>query len=404
VSREDQGEAVGRTTVGQKQPASQRESSERRPLKILQTNFHRDWNGQVARIFILSRELVQRGHRVVIAAPEESVLVVRARAAGIAVFTGVRFRKTNRPISFLRDVVALGRLARAESFDCLHSHGSQDTWALAWAHRLFRLRQPILMTRHNTKPVRFHFFNRWLYGRAVERLVVVSSGALENYRRFFDAGLLAASDIAIIHSCIDLDRFGQTPRPEKIRAELRIGNGAPLIGLIGRGSEDKGHLVLLEAIPGILKEFPDAVFIFVGKVGIKMNSVIRGIIREKGLERSVRLLGFRDDMVDITAALDVSVLPATGTDSSPAVLKEALLLGKPVVASRIGGLPEIVHDGSGMLVAPGDASELARAIIATLRGLKKRDGSTREFPRQFTPRFMCDAYLRVYDEMRRRSR
>jgi glycosyltransferase involved in cell wall biosynthesis len=373
-------------------------------LKILQTNFHLEWNGQVARVFLLSREMVQRGHRVVIAAPAGSALVARARAAGIPVFTGVRFKKNNRPISFLRDVVSLGRLARAEKFDCLHTHGSQDTWATVCARGLFGLSQPILMTRHNTKSVRSHFFNRWLYRRAIDRLVVVSCGALENYRRFFDTGVLSAGDISVIHSSIDLDRFSLAPSPEKIRMELGLGENTPLIGLVGRISKDKGHVVLLEALPQILKEFPDAVFLFVGKEGKIVGPVVRELIRKRGLEKSVRLLGFREDVVDITAALDVSVLPAIGTDSSPAVLKEALLLGKPVVASRIGGLPEIVRDGSGMLVAPGDASELAQAIVATLRGLKKRDGSTQEFPRQFTPRFMCDAYLRVYDEMRRRNR
>jgi glycosyltransferase involved in cell wall biosynthesis len=404
VEKEGRGEAVGRRMVAPTQPASRNENSEIAPLKILQTNFHLEWNGQVARVFLLSREMVQRGHRVVIAAPAGSALVARARAAGIPVFTGVRFKKNNRPISFLRDVVSLGRLARAEKFDCLHTHGSQDTWATVCARGLFGLSQPILMTRHNTKPVRSHFFNRWLYRRAIDRLVVVSGGALENYRRFFDTGVLSAGDISVIHSSIDLDRFSLAPSPEKIRMELGLGENTPLIGLVGRISKDKGHVVLLEAIPEILKEIPDAVFLFVGKVGVSMASVVREMIREKGLGSSVRLLGFREDMLDITAALDVSVLPAIGTDSSPAVLKEALLLGKPVVASRIGGLPEIVRDGNGILIAPGDAGELAQAIVTTLRHCEKGKAPAREFPQQFTPRFMCDAYLRVYDELRKRGR
>ncbi len=371
-------------------------------MKILQTNFHLEWNGQVARVFLLSRELIRRGHQAVIAAPEKSALVERARSAGIPVFTSVRFKKTNRPVSFLRDVIALGRLIREEGFDCLHAHGSQDTWALVWAHRLFRLRQPILLTRHNTKRVRFHLGNRWLYRRGIDRVVVVSAAAMDNYRRFLDANILKERDIPIIHSCIDLDRFTKLPDPKKIRAELGVGSDIPMIGLIGRVSHDKGHFVLLEAIPEVLKAFPDAVFVFAGNVG-GLGQAMRNTVRNKGLEKSVRLLGFREDILDITAALDVSVLPSLGTDSSPAVLKEALYLGKPVVASRIAGLPEIVREGSGILVAPGDAAELARAIVATLRNLKNGRRPTLDFPEQFTPRFMCDAYLRVYDEMRKRS-
>jgi glycosyltransferase involved in cell wall biosynthesis len=366
-------------------------------MKILQTNFHLEWNGQVARVFLLSRELVQRGHSVVIAAPAASALAERASAEGIPVFTAVRFRKTNRPISLLRDVLALGRLIRRESFDCLHAHGSQDTWALVLARRLFRLKPPILLTRHNTKRVRFHFSNRWLYRRGIQRVVVVSRAALENYRRFLNAGILTERDLPIIHSCIDLDRFAKQPQPEKVREELGVGKETPLVGIIGRFSQDKGQLILLEAIPRILAECPDAVFVFVGKEG-SMGPVVREIVRKKNIQRSVRLLGFREDMVDITAALDVSVLPATGTDSSPAVLKEAILFGKPVVASRLGGIPEIVSDKEGILVAPGDERGLAQALIALLSDRDK--GATRareDFPERFTPGFMCSAYLKVYE-------
>jgi glycosyltransferase involved in cell wall biosynthesis len=383
--------------------AARKDASDIRPLKILQTNFHLEWNGQVARVFLLSSELIRKGHQAVIAAPEKSALVERARSAGIPVFTSVRFKKTNRPISFLRDVIALGRLIREESFDCLHAHGSQDTWALVWARRLFRLRQPILLTRHNTKRVRFHLGNRWLYRSGIDRVGVVSAAALENYRRFLDAKILNERDIPIIHSCIDLDRFTKAPDPEKIRAEMNVGKNAPVIGLIGRVGRDKGHFVLLEAIPKVLNEFPEAVFLFAGNVG-GLGPTMREAVRNKGLEKSVRLLGFREDILDITAALDVSVLPSLGTDSSPAVLKEALYLGKPVVASRIAGLPEIVRGDAGILVAPGDVGELAQAIIATLRRRERVAGVTSKFPEQFTPRFMCDAYLRVYEEMRSRTR
>jgi len=367
-------------------------------LKVLQTNFHLEWNGQVARIFLLSRELVRRGHGVVIAAPEGSALVERARREGIPVFTAVRFKKTNRPLALAGDVVALGRLIRRERFDLLHGHGSQDTWALALARRLFRLPTPLLLTRHNTKRVRFHFGNRWLYRRGIDRLVVVSAAALENYRRFFNAGILSASEIRIIHSCIDLDRFAREPRPEKIRNELGAGRDAPLVGLVGRVSRDKGHWVLLEAIPEVVKEFPEALFVFAGSVE-GMGPAIRESIQRKGLENFVRVLGFREDVVDITAALDVSVLPSLGTDSSPAVVKEALYLGKPVVASRLAGLPEILEDGAGILVSPGDADDLARAIVTLLRERRRGAPAKDKFPERFTPGFMCSAYLEVYENL-----
>ena len=370
-----------------------------RALRILQTSFHTEWNGQVARIFLLSRELERRGHRVAIATPAGSALARRAEAERLSVFTDVAFKKTNRPISFIRDVLALGRFARAENFDLLHTHGSQDTWAAIAAKRLFQLRPPLLLTRHNTKPVRFNRTNRWLYNRGLDGLVVVSRASLETYQPFFAAGVLKREDLAVIHSSVDLDRFTAAADSAALRAEIGVGNNTALVGVVGRVSKDKGHEVLLEAIPDVLKEFPDTVFVFAGKLGRRLGPKVRATIHDKGLENSVRLLGFREDIVAITAALDVSVLPAVGTDSSPAVLKEAILLGKPVVASRLAGLPEIVPEGAGLLVAPGDARELADAIVATLRRRSNGAAAKKELPRQFTPGFMCEAYLEVYARM-----
>lgn len=350
-------------------------------------------------MFYLSRELARRGHRVTIATPPGSVLGQRARAAGLPTFEQARFRKASHPICLARDISALARLVRAESFDLVHVHGSQDTWAMVLAHRLFGFRQPILMTRHNTKRVRFHAVNRWLYGSAIDRLVTVSSGALENYRPFFEAKILKESDVRVIHSCIDVERFSGPLHPEKVRAELGLGERDPLVGLVGRIARDKGHLVLLDAVPEILAEFPNALFIFVGRGG-PMERIVRDVIKSRGLEKSVRLVGFRENIQDITAALDLSVLPALGTDSSPAVLKEALFLGKPVVASRMGGIPEIVTEEAGILVSPGDSKSLARAIISVLEQSRRAPGRMRPgFPQQFTPEYLCTAYLRVYQEM-----
>ena len=370
-------------------------------FNILQTDFHRLWSGQTARVLHLSRELARRGHRVTIASPAGSILGQRARQAGLQIFEQVNFKNISHPIHLFRDILALGCLIRSEGFDLIHVHGSQDTWAVALTMFFYGFRQPVVMTRHNSKPVRFHVWNRWLHRSVIRQLVTASSGALENYRPFFDANILREDEVRVIHSCIDIERFSGPSFPERIRAELGLGRDDPLIGLVGRINRDKGHLVLLDAIPEVLREFPKALFIFVGRGGmLPMERLVRDVIRSRALEQSVRLLGFREDIQDVTAALDLSVLPAVGTDSSPAVLKEALFLGKPVVASRIGGIPEIVTEKMGILVPPGDSNQLAGAIISILRKIRlkghRRPGA---FPHRFTPDYLCTAYLGVYEEM-----
>jgi glycosyltransferase involved in cell wall biosynthesis len=363
-------------------------------MNILQTDFHLTWSGQTARILDLSRELVRRGHGVTIAAPPGSALVRRAREAGLKVFDQVAFRKPHEIFHLFRDMRALHRLIRREDFDIVHVHGSEDSWTLALTVNAFGLKQPIVMTRHNIKPVGFHAANRWLYGSAIRRLVAVSSATLQNYQRFFDAGVLRRDEVSVIDSCIDVDRFSGLLFPNRVRAELGAAPGAPVIGVIARINRDKGHMVLLDAAPEILSVFPRAIFVFAGKGGLN-ESVVREAIAARGLERSVRMLGFREDIPDITAALDVSVLPTLGTDASPAVIKEALFLGTPVVASRVGGIPEMVTKSAGLLVPPGDAASLAAAIISILK--HRPAGCVRSrFPECFTPEHHCAAYLRVY--------
>src|SRR6185369_3418060 len=139
---------------------------------------------------------------------------------------------------------------------------------------------------------RFNRTNRWLYERGLDGLVVVSRASLETYEPFFEAGVLKREDVAVIHSSVDLDRFAVSADPSALRAELGVGKDAALVGVVGRVSKDKGHEVLLEAIPEVLKEFPDTVFVFAGKVGRRVGPKVRATIHDKGLENSVRLLRF----------------------------------------------------------------------------------------------------------------
>ena len=113
-------------------------------------------------------------------------------------------------------------------------------------------------------------------------------------------------------------------------------------------------------------EFPTARFLFVGR-GTEEGS-LKKAAGELGISDRVVFLGFREDIPQITAALDLSVLPSVDCDASSAVLKEAMAVGRPVVATSIGGAGEIVLAGqTGLLVPPGDADALAQAIRTVLR-------------------------------------
>ena len=161
------------------------------PLHILQTNFHGGWGGQPSRILMLSRDLAARGHRVTLAVPRGSMLAARAREAGLDVFDAVEFRKPKFLLRAARDVTALAGHLRGRRYDLIDAHGSQDVWTCVAARKLAGRTAPLVFTRHNTKRVREHVFNGWLYGREVDHLIAVSRSVLERYEPFFRKGILA---------------------------------------------------------------------------------------------------------------------------------------------------------------------------------------------------------------------
>jgi len=337
-------------------------------LSILHTNFHRGWGGQPSRILMLSQGLARRGHRVVIAAPEGSVLSARAREAGLETFEEPRFLKSKHILSGMRDAVSLGRLLGSRHFDLIDAHGSQDLWASALARRIGRRPVPLVFTRHNTKEVADHLFNRVLYRRAVDHLIVVSGSVLDRYRPFLDRGDLSRERISVVHSSYREDRFHAGVDGSAVRRELCSGAGPDplLIGVIGRLVTDKGGMHFLRAAARIAKEFPAARFLFAGRG--TAEEVLKEAAVDLGISERVAFLGFREDVPQITAALDLSVLPSVDCDASSAVLKEAMAVGRPVVATSIGGAGEIIQDGeTGLLVPPADPEALAEAMAAILR-------------------------------------
>ncbi len=359
---------------------------------------------------MLSQGLAERGHDVVIAAPAGSVLSVRAREAGLKTFEEPRFLKSRHILSALRDASCLARLLESQRFDLIDAHGSQDLWASALARRIGARPVPLVFTRHNTKRVADHFFNRVLYRRVVDHLIVVSASVLDRYRPFLDRGDLERERLSVVHSTYREDLFHAGVDGSAVRRELcPVPVRDPLlIGVIGRLVPDKGGIHFLRAAARIAGEFPTARFLFVGRG--TSEETLRQAAADLGISGKVSFLGFREDVPEITSALDLSVLPSVDCDASSAVLKEAMAAGRPVVATAIGGAGEIVQDGeTGLLVPPADPSALAEAMAAVLRrpdrglsmGALGRERVRSLFTRDRLVEGTLDAYSKTLDRWAR---
>jgi glycosyltransferase involved in cell wall biosynthesis len=185
---------------------------------------------------------------------------------------------------------------------------------------------------------------------------------------------------------------------QRLRAELGLPANSLIVGTVAALEPLKGHLVLLEAIDQIQHEFPQVYFVFSGE-GV-MRPQLEDFIRRRQLNNRVYLLGFTKDARAITNAFDAVAFPSF-SEGMPIAILEAMALGKPIVATQVGGIPEeIEHGVSGWLVPPRDSAALAsalRQLLGSFEQARAMGAAARDrYYRLFTVQHMVNDYIKLY--------
>lgn len=250
-----------------------------------------------------------------------------------------------------------------------------------------------------------------LYLKGIVKLahrVVVVSGAVQAHIERLVCG--AAGKVVVINNGIDLNRFEQAMSAGKTRRELGLPEGKTLIVVPAFLRPDKGHETLLEATSVLVHEMNlrEICVLFAGEEPPeeqgRFTTRLLHLRRSHRLEGHVQFLGLRKDLPAVLAKTDIVCLPSTCEDSFPNGVLEGMAAGKPVVASRVGGIPELIEDGrTGLLVTKGEVRELAQGLAqliadeALARSMGKE--GRRRVGQRFTGRLHAERIQKLYEEL-----
>jgi glycosyltransferase involved in cell wall biosynthesis len=325
----------------------------------------RTWRGGQQQTLLTVLGLRVRGHRAVLVAHPQGELYVRA-AEGVDL-VGLAPRNEID----LAAAWKLSRVLREYRPDVVHAH---DPHAVAMAGTALSFGAvtpppPLVASRRVDFHLSRNSFSRWKY-RQVTRFIA-ASGAIRDI--LVEDGI-GASQVTVIHDGIDVEKVQRLP-PLDAHVEFWLPHGVPVVMNVGALVAHKGQTHLLDAMPMVMREVPDAHLVILGDG--ELRAALERQLKDLHLERVVRLPGFREDVLSLMKSADLFVMSSLTEGLGSAVL-DAMAMGLAVVGTRAGGIPEVVvHGETGLLVAAGEPKPLAAAIVRLLKDppLRARYGS-----------------------------
>lgn len=317
-----------------------------KPLKVLQYIEGGNAYG-AARAFISTCESLRlRGHTVEVLTVKGRPLGREMRQLGFKVEEfALKSKYAISAYSGLRKLILSG------GYDLVHTHLSMATLSGSLSGRWAKV--PVVSTVHGMNHKLKYLFSR--------HLIAVSEAGKENLVK---QGV-APRRVSVVYNGIDCPPFESMPSREEARAELGFGDDVLLVGSTSRIHRNKGLGTMIDAIPQILRDHPNAVYVVAGDG--KHAEELRQEVEAKGLAGSVRFVGYQQDVFRFLRALDAFVHP-TLNEAMGISIVEAMLARVPVVGSDVGGVPEVIRPGTGSLVRPDDPQDLAEAVSRALSG------------------------------------
>lgn len=360
--------------------------------------------GAEKQLFLLASSLDPKAFRSIVAQLGPSgTSGIPTGPAGTATLLHVPVRRFYGPAGIIQ-LYRLCRLARQEGVDIIHTFFEKSE-VLGWLISRLAGIPRWVTSRRDLGFKRGDFYRklfRWT-ARYCGRCIAVCRAVAEHACA---EGSLPLEKIQVIYNGLDFSPYRTVKNTADAKRDLGIPETAPVVGMIANMNfEIKGHDYFLAAAGLILAQVPDTVFVLVGDGPLRRR--LEETASRMGVRDKVLFLGTRSDAPAILAAMDVSVLCSTSEGMSNVIL-ESMAAGKPVVATRVGGNPELVDDGvTGLLAPPADAGALAEAALSLLhdpaRARIMGNAGRERVVREFTVEAMVRKHEQLYENMMSRN-
>ena len=331
--------------------------SERSTLKVLMTDASASWGDQQYRLVREAVWLQAHKHEVIILCGETSKLAANLERNA----PWIRVEKV-RSWGSPQTLVRLARIIRRSQPDLIHTRSGQDS---TWGSYFHLAGRPVVRSCHMTIPESVLIRDAIRYRFGCRRIIAAAHFIKKDLAA--RAGV-SDSRIDVVGEGANLEEFHPGLDGGGFRAEFKIPPKSPLFGVIAMLCPEKGQRTFINAAAKVLSLVSDARFVIVGGGGGSYVDRLYEKIRRNFPQSPapVTITGYREDLSQVMAALDFVVVPSL-QEAQPSVIPQAFAAGKPVIASLVGGIPELVsHEQNGLLVQPANNDALAAAMLRLL--------------------------------------
>ena len=389
-------------------------------MKILFYNHTGNVSGAERVLLMILKGVDRQVFDPVVLCPTEGRLTEIAREAGAGIIPIDQLRarftwRVDRLLRYLASFVGVIRTARSvvlsEAPDIIHANSIRA--GLVMSAATVGLKVPVVWHAHDILPRHPLSAAVRLVAGATKRnqILAVSHAAAARFR----GHLMNRSNrrpVKVIHNAVDLERFQPNSASRReIRRALGLTETQQVVGIVGHLTPNKGQLELIEAFAAMSPEASDAVLLIVGETlfnrgGNYAESLLRAA-NLLGIADRVRFLGARDDVPALMQSFDLLVVNSR-TEACPLTVLEGLASGTPVLATSVGGTPEIIRHGeNGWLLSARDQQTLIQAMLLLLGDANLRERLSRNGCREAINRFSVERYIRhiqsLYSQTSRRS-